>query len=162
VIATEYILLGVAVMLLLSIIASKASGRLGVPSLLIFLGVGVLEGVPQAETVFNLVFFIVLTSVLLQGTSLPIVARWLAVDAPLSVKRRYPLKFVSTSGFKIKSELVEIPVPADSPAVGKRIIELGLLREALIMLLARGEELIVLNGGTHLEAGDTMLVLADK
>ncbi len=43
-IATEYILLGVAVLLLLSIVASKASGRLGVPSLLIFLGVGVLAG----------------------------------------------------------------------------------------------------------------------
>ncbi|HZY30885.1 MAG TPA: cation:proton antiporter [Candidatus Methylomirabilis sp.] len=39
-------------------------------------------GVPQAEMIFNLVFFIVLTSVLLQGTSLPLVARWLGLDAP--------------------------------------------------------------------------------
>jgi cell volume regulation protein A len=41
-------------------------------------------GVPQAEMIFNLVFFIVLTSVLLQGTSLPLVARWLGLDAPLA------------------------------------------------------------------------------
>ncbi|MFZ5997394.1 MAG: potassium/proton antiporter [Nitrospirota bacterium] len=43
-IATEYILLGAAVLLLLSIFASKASGRLGVPSLLLFLIVGMLAG----------------------------------------------------------------------------------------------------------------------
>ena len=34
-----------------------------------------LAGVPQAETIFNVVFFTVLTSVLLQGTSLPLIAR---------------------------------------------------------------------------------------
>ena len=42
-----------------------------------------LAGIPQATTIFNLVFFIVLTSVLLQGTSIPLVARWLGVDEPL-------------------------------------------------------------------------------
>lgn len=38
-------------------------------------------GLPQADLFFHLVFFIVLTSVLLQGTSIPLVARWLGVDA---------------------------------------------------------------------------------
>jgi cell volume regulation protein A len=42
-----------------------------------------LAGIPQATMIFNLVFFIVLTSVLLQGTSIPLVARWLQVDEPL-------------------------------------------------------------------------------
>jgi cell volume regulation protein A len=37
-------------------------------------------GLPQADLIFHLVFFIVLTSVLLQGTSIPLVARWLGVD----------------------------------------------------------------------------------
>jgi cell volume regulation protein A len=37
-------------------------------------------GLPQADLIFHLVFFIVLTSVVLQGTSIPLVARWLAVD----------------------------------------------------------------------------------
>ncbi|MGH7256266.1 MAG: potassium/proton antiporter [Nitrospirales bacterium] len=39
-----------------------------------------LAGVPLADHIFHLVFFIVLTSVLLQGTSLPVVARWLGLD----------------------------------------------------------------------------------
>ncbi len=40
----EYILLGVAVLLLLSVIASQATGRLGVPALLLFLVIGMLAG----------------------------------------------------------------------------------------------------------------------
>jgi cell volume regulation protein A len=43
-----------------------------------------LAGIPQAHLIFNLVFFIVLTSILLQGTSLPLVARWFGVIAPAS------------------------------------------------------------------------------
>lgn len=41
-----------------------------------------IAGVPQADMIFNLVFFIVLTSVLLQGTTLQLVARWLGFTAP--------------------------------------------------------------------------------
>jgi len=121
-----------------------------------------LAGVPQADTIFNLVFFIVLTSVLLQGTTLPLVARWLGVDAPLPVRRQYPLEFVQTGDFKIKSGLVEIPVSQDSPAVGRRIVELKLPTEALIVLIGREDELVVPNGGTVIQAGDTLLVMADK
>ena len=43
----------------------------------------VIAGVPRADMMFHLVFFIVLTSVLLQGTSLALVARWLGLSAPL-------------------------------------------------------------------------------
>ena len=41
-------------------------------------------GLPEADLIFHLVFFIVLTSVLLQGTSIPLVAHWLGVDLPES------------------------------------------------------------------------------
>ncbi len=121
-----------------------------------------LAGVPQADTIFNLVFFIVLTSVLIQGTTLPLAARWLGVDAPLPVQRRYPLEFIQTGDFKIKSGLVEIPIPHDSPAVGRRIVELKLPREALIVLIGREDQLVLPNGGTLIEAFDTLLVMADK
>ena len=40
-----------------------------------------IAGLTQAKTIFNLVFFIVVTSVLLQGTSLPLVARWLGLSS---------------------------------------------------------------------------------
>ena len=38
-----------------------------------------IAGLPQSKMIFNLVFFIVLTSILLQGTSLPLIARWLGL-----------------------------------------------------------------------------------
>jgi potassium/hydrogen antiporter len=41
-----------------------------------------LAGIPEASMIFHVVFFVVLTSVLLQGVSLPYVAKWLGVDAP--------------------------------------------------------------------------------
>ncbi|HZI20295.1 MAG TPA: potassium/proton antiporter [Pyrinomonadaceae bacterium] len=121
-----------------------------------------LAGLAQAETIFNLVFFIVLTSVLLQGTTLPWVARRLGVDAPLPPRRQYPLEFVQTSGFKNAKEMVEIPLEDDSPAAGRRVVDLRLPKEALILLVARGDEFVVPHGGTRLEAGDRLLVLADK
>lgn len=50
-----------------------------------------IAGVPKADMMFNLVFFIVLTSVLLQGTTLTLVARWLGLSVPLtSTPRQSP------------------------------------------------------------------------
>ena len=40
-----------------------------------------LAGLPRAEMIFDLVFFIVLTSVLLQGTSMPLLAKWLKLES---------------------------------------------------------------------------------
>jgi potassium/hydrogen antiporter len=40
-----------------------------------------LAGLQESELIFNLVFFVVLTSALIQGTSLPAMARWLGVEA---------------------------------------------------------------------------------
>jgi cell volume regulation protein A len=119
-----------------------------------------LAGVPQAETIFNVVFFTVLTSVLLQGTSLPVVAKWLGVDAPLPERPRYPLDFEPVE--RMNSDLVEIALPQDAAVVGKRIVEVGLPQGALIVLLSRGGEFLIPSGGTVLAPGDTLLVLADK
>lgn len=116
--------------------------------------------IPQAELIFNVVFFVVLTSVLLQGTSIPLVARWLGVDAPLVTKRVYPIEYTPVSG--LKSELQELPIPPGSNVIGKAIVELGLPAGVLIALMARGEEFLVPSGGTTLQAGDALLILADK
>jgi potassium/hydrogen antiporter len=118
-----------------------------------------LAGIPAAATIFNLVFFIVLTSVLVQGTSIPLVARWLRVDEPLRVRQRSPLEFEPTQG--IQGGLVELEIPPDSRMVGKQIVELGLPGGALFVLIGRDGGFVVPGGSSVLQAGDTILILAD-
>jgi cell volume regulation protein A len=119
-----------------------------------------LAGIPKADVIFNIVFFIVLTSALLQGATIPLVARWLRVDAPISVKAAYPIECEPTG--KMKCDMEEVRVPANSIVSDKRILELGLPDGALVVLIKRDDEFFVPVGGTVLREGDSLLVLADK
>lgn len=116
-------------------------------------------GVPDASLIFNVVFFIVLTSVLLQGPSIPFVARMLGVDVPLARPLRYPLEFEQTAD--LDSDLVEVVVPAGSSVVGRRILEIGLPEGALVVLISRGGTFVVPRGSTIMLDGDRLLMLAD-
>src|SRR5215813_501598 len=119
-----------------------------------------LAGMPRAEIIFDLVFFIVLTSILLQGTSLPLIARWLGVEAPIHDEPKSPLTLEPDAG--LQSELVDIEIPPGSPVEGKPIVGAGIPKGALIVLINRANEFLVPNGGTVLQSGDRVLVLADK
>lgn len=116
-----------------------------------------LAGVPRAELIFNVVFFIVLTSVLIQGTSLPLVARWLGLAAALP-EQSPPQAFIPT--VDLSSRVTTVEVPPASPAAGRSILELALPSGALVVLLKRGGETIVPYGGTVVEAGDTLVCVA--
>ncbi|MDM8005256.1 MAG: potassium/proton antiporter [Phycisphaerae bacterium] len=120
-----------------------------------------MAGLPQADMIFNLVFFVVITSVLLQGKSLPLAAKWLKVDKPLRHRPRPPLEFDRTEQ-SIQATMTEMVVDPDSGAVDKRIIEVGLPRGALLVLISRNGEYFVPNGGTVLHANDVALVLGDE
>ncbi len=119
-----------------------------------------LVGVPESDTLFNVVFFIVITSVLLQGTTIPMVSRWLGLDEPLGGKKSRNLEFEFP--YDENSEMTEFEIPFGSGAVGKQVVELGLPESALIMLIKRGDESVVPRGSTILEAGDVLVILAEK
>jgi cell volume regulation protein A len=119
-----------------------------------------LDRLPRAEMLFDVVFFIVLTSILLQGTSIPLFARWLKLEAPAAVKPSYPLELEPAAG--LQSDLVNLEVPSHSAVAGRQIVEVGFPRGALIVLIGRGDSFIVAKGGTVIQPGDRLLVLADK
>ncbi|WP_102127748.1 potassium/proton antiporter [Deinococcus planocerae] len=119
-----------------------------------------LAGVPQAQTLFNIVFFIVLTSVLLQGTTLTLVARWLGVRETRPPQAAYPITYTPTG--QGKNEMVEVEVGAGSDADGARIVDLHLPPEALVILIHRAGEFLIPKGATELAAGDSVLVLAGE
>jgi cell volume regulation protein A len=119
-----------------------------------------LAGLPRADLYFNVVFFIVLTSILVQGTTLAPVARLLRLNMPVPLRRQYPLEFVPAA--KTNSEVIEIELPVDSAAIGKRIMDLDFPKSALVLLVGRGDDFIAPRGATVLEPGDSLLVLADR
>ena len=119
-----------------------------------------LAGIPQANVIFNIVFFIVLTSVLFQGTTIRLISKILKVDAPFKDKRYYPIEFEHTGN--IDADLVDLIIPYESTAVGKSIIKIGIPSGCLIVLLSRDDNFFIPNGATILQGGDVLLVLANK
>lgn len=113
-----------------------------------------------ADTIFHLVFFISTTSVLLQGTTLPMVAKWLKVTVPKKAKKLSALDMELYD--TIQSEFVEVILPGNSPAVGKEIVKLKLPKPTLIVLLVRDGKYIQPNGATVLEESDKLLLLANN
>ena len=123
----------------------------------IVLGTFVLSShVRSADTIFNAVFFVVLVSAALQGTTLEWLARRLGLlvsfaraEAPIAVTRG-----------SHALDMVEFAVADDHAVAGSAVRELGLPREALVAVLVRGEEAIPPDGSTTVQAGDVLFVLA--
>jgi cell volume regulation protein A len=116
--------------------------------------------VPKAEMIFNIVFFIVLTSVLLQGTSIPLVAKLLKVDAPPAQQKISPLSLDYADG--IDANLEELIVPYTSKVVGMKIFEVGLPEDCLVVLICRDDKFFIPKGTTQLQAGDVLMVLGKE
>lgn len=117
-----------------------------------------LAGVPYAQTLFNVVFFIVLSSVLLQAMSLPWVAGLLRVRAPLPPPSVFQLGEMSSE--LGKNQMTEVAVGIGSDVDGLRLMDAPIPDEALVMLIERGGKYVIPRGSTTLRAGDNVLVLA--
>lgn len=115
-------------------------------------------GLPQAGLIFNLVFFVVLTSVLIQGTTVSLIANWLGLNLP---EERRPLPTIQVIDGS-RARPIDIRISAASPAVGKQIVDLHLPQGALIVLITRNGNHIVPTGSTVIEADDTLTLLASK
>jgi hypothetical protein len=76
-----------------------------------------LAGAEKAHMIFNIVFFIALTSVIIQGTSLPLVAKWLRLTIPTELKKRTQSDHLLTEG--IKSLLTQVTIPDDGGRGGQ-------------------------------------------
>ncbi len=118
-----------------------------------------LSGIAQASEIFHIVFFVVLASIVIQGMSIPFVAKVFNVDTPLGRRRKYPIEFERSEA--IPATLTDLIVPYESVVAGKSIFEIQVPSKALIVLISRDEKFIIPNGSTRIEGGDVLLVLAD-
>jgi potassium/hydrogen antiporter len=114
--------------------------------------------VDDAETIFNAVFFVVVVSALVQGTTLEWVAERLGLVDPRPEVRAAPLEVDALGNL----ELVEFDVAGDHAIAGSLVRDLGLPRSALVALVARGRDTIPPRGRTLIEAGDRLFVLVPR
>jgi cell volume regulation protein A len=117
----------------------------------------VIAEVPRSLEFFNIVFFAVLVSTLLQGSTFEPLARSLGVTTSEPALPR-PLAEAGTIR-ALGAEVLEYPVAPDDAIVGARVRDLGLPREAVVNVIVRGDEAIPPRGSTRLRAGDRLHIL---
>ena len=126
---------------------------------IVFATYPLLAGIEKAHLIFNIVFFVSLSSVLIQGTTLSKVAHWLHVALPGNVKPKSPVDAFLADG--IKSLIREITIPPDSFAAGKRVVDLHFPKKAIIAMISRNGKFLTPNGATEIEANDMLIVLLE-
>ncbi|MDY0268351.1 potassium/proton antiporter [Trichloromonas sp.] len=115
-------------------------------------------GLPIGEEVFNLVFFAVLLSISMQGSTLGTLARRLGLSEPARPQPRYGLELVAMAHSDLDLFVIDLPGPQGRP--GQRIRDLALPPRALITLVTRGREVVAPTGHTRLLGWDQVTVLA--
>lgn len=116
-----------------------------------------------AELIFNIVFFIVITSIILQGTTISLLAKGLGLQKELEEPTQTTLDETATFDQKGQEmHMIELAIPQYSKAIGKEIIELKIPKNILIVLITRNKRYIVPTGETMIKAGDTILMLVHK
>jgi potassium/hydrogen antiporter len=127
---------------------------------IVFATYPLLAGIEKADMMFNIVFFISVTSVLIQGTTLSLIAKWLNVALPEQAKPVTPYDQLILD--LPKSSMKEINIGEHFFAVGKRIVDLNFPASAFIVMIKRKGEFIRPGGSTLILAGDTLMILTDS
>ncbi len=120
----------------------------------------VAAGIPNADLLFNVVFFVVLTSVLVQGTSIAWAARQLGLTDPTADQRR-SVSFDTVLTGDADLQLHELTVEPNAPVMKHQIVDLGLPPGLLLVLVRRDDESFMPEGSTVLTEGDEVLLAAE-
>ncbi len=113
------------------------------------------EGVPGSAVLFDVVFFVVLLSVLLQGTTLQSLVERLGVaeqrPAWAPVAEALPLDDVDV-------DLIELTITEDLAVVDRTLQEIGPPGAGRAVALVRDDRVEIPTGATRLRAGDVLLL----
>lgn len=114
-------------------------------------------GLESAPLIFNVVFFVVLISATVQGSSLPWVARKLNLtEAPLDTA---PATLEITALGDVDAEIVEYTLGAESRSAGRYLSRMALPDKTVVAMITRNSEVIPPRGSTMLHGGDHLFVV---
>lgn len=125
---------------------------------IVFATYPLIAGIDKAGMIFNIVFFISLTSILVQGTTLPLFAKWCRVSEPEEemIGRKPDLDPSEVSN------LMEIEIAAGNIYAGKPVSATPFPDGARITMLRRGDEHLIVTGATILQAGDRLIIASQN
>ena len=124
---------------------------------IVFATFPVTEGITHGDEIFQVAFFVVLLSTILQGLTIEPVARWLRVT---SDEAAIPVPLVEPVILnRLGAETMQFPVRSGDAVEGHPVRELGLPREALLNVIVRGDRAIPPRGSTIIQEGDQLHVL---
>ncbi|WP_100398131.1 potassium/proton antiporter [Bacillus sp. FJAT-44742] len=120
----------------------------------------VVAGLENSQVFFNVVFFIVLTSALVQGSTISPVAKKLKLTGPKKDTPHHSIELISIG--KANAEMVQFKTNEDTAIVGRKLHEIPFPRKATISAIVRDETLITPYGETEIQAGDFLYILVSR
>ncbi len=117
-----------------------------------------MEDVPHAKIMFNVIFIIVIISLALQGSTIAFVSRMLGICMPKTPASGFePYESVRKT-----NEFIEFEIPHHSTLAGRTIFELKLPQDVLIVLIHRDDDDFIPKGNTELCEHDRLVCLVNK
>ena len=126
---------------------------------IIFATYPVVAEVPGAYAIFNIVFFITIVSLIIQGTTVSRVARMLGLSTPLEKTGN---DFGVELPEEIDSNLNDMTITQEMLDRADTLKEMNLPKGTLVMIVKRGDEYLIPNGTLKLHVGDKLLLISEN
>lgn len=126
---------------------------------IIFATYPVMHNVPGANVIFNIVFFITILSLVIQGTSISFVANLLHLSTPLDDDSN---QFGIELPEELNTHLFEVTVNDNMLRHGKTLKEVNTPQGTLVMLIKRDDQFLIPNGSLTLHVDDLLLLISEQ
>ncbi|SIS45185.1 potassium/proton antiporter [Salimicrobium flavidum] len=119
----------------------------------------IVEGLDASRLMFNIVFFIVLTSALVQGSTISYVAAKLNLVGEKKDVPHHSIELISMG--KAQAEMIQFQTNRESAVVGKKLHEISFPNRANVSAIIRNNHVITPYGETEIKAGDFLYILVE-
>lgn len=119
----------------------------------------IVQELENSQLMFNIVFFIVLTSALVQGSTISLVAKKLKLVGPKKDVPHHSIELISMG--KVSAEMIQFQTSQESAVVGKKLRDVSFPNRANISAIIRDNQVITPYGETEIKAGDFLYILVE-